>query len=290
MGLLSLDMNGLRIVIGSGNEAQAKLARAIAPVRENGNLLLCTLLFGNVAVNALLSILMADISGGLYGFLISTFAIVIFGEIIPQSTCSRYPLEIGTASLPIVKLMIVLFYIITKPMAWMLDKVLGQELGTIYSTQELVTMLKLHEEGDVVDKAQTNALIGALQYKDMLVSEVMTPISEAYMMSYDTTLSFKTLREIFQTGFSRIPGESPLLPSVSICCLQLTLLSLSISLPVSISLEYVYTETISSLTPLFFFAYSYRLFCNNNIYSVWTRGTRRDYRIVVCERFDFRRS
>lgn len=96
-------MNGLRIVIGSGNEAQAKLARAIAPVRENGNLLLCTLLFGNVAVNALLSILMADISGGLYGFLISTFAIVIFGEIIPQATCSRYPLEIGTASLPIVK-------------------------------------------------------------------------------------------------------------------------------------------------------------------------------------------
>lgn len=92
-------------------------------------------------------------------------------------------------------------------MAWLLDKVLGQELGTIYSTQELVTMLKLHEEGDVVDKAQTNALIGALQYKDMLVSEVMTPISEAYMISYDTTLSFKTLREIFQTGFSRIPGK-----------------------------------------------------------------------------------
>jgi metal transporter CNNM len=46
---------------------------------------------------------MADISGGLYGFLISTFAIVIFGEIIPQATCSRYPLEIGNASLPITK-------------------------------------------------------------------------------------------------------------------------------------------------------------------------------------------
>jgi hypothetical protein len=40
-------MNGLKIVIGSGDEKQAKLARAIAPVRKNGNLLLCTLLFGN---------------------------------------------------------------------------------------------------------------------------------------------------------------------------------------------------------------------------------------------------
>jgi len=47
LGLLSLDMNGLKIVIGSGDEKQAKLARAIAPVRKNGNLLLCTLLFGN---------------------------------------------------------------------------------------------------------------------------------------------------------------------------------------------------------------------------------------------------
>lgn len=91
-------------------------------------------------------------------------------------------------------------------MATLLDKILGQELGTIYSTQELVTMLKLHEESDVVDKQQSNALIGALQYKDMLVSEVMTPISEAFMLSYDATLSFKMLREIFQTGFSRIPG------------------------------------------------------------------------------------
>lgn len=103
--------------------------------------------------------------------------------------------------------MIVLFYLITKPMAYLLDKALGKELGTIYSTQELVTMLKLHEESDVVDKQQSNALIGALQYKDMLVSEVMTPISEAFMLSYDATLSFKMLREIFQTGFSRIPGQ-----------------------------------------------------------------------------------
>jgi len=67
----------------------------------NGNLLLCTLLLGNVAVNALLSILMADLTGGMTGFLVSTFAIVIFGEIVPQSSCSRYPLEIGSLCVPV---------------------------------------------------------------------------------------------------------------------------------------------------------------------------------------------
>ena len=54
-------------------------------------------------MNALLSILMADMTGGLTGFLVSTFAIVIFGEIIPQATCSRYALEIGSATLPVVQ-------------------------------------------------------------------------------------------------------------------------------------------------------------------------------------------
>lgn len=67
-------------------------ASKIAPIRANGNLLLCTLLLGNVSVNALLSILLADIAGGLIGFLVSTAVITIFGEIVPQSVCSRYAL------------------------------------------------------------------------------------------------------------------------------------------------------------------------------------------------------
>ena len=43
---MSLDMNGLKIVMGSGDEKQAALAATIAPIRANGNLLLCTLLLG----------------------------------------------------------------------------------------------------------------------------------------------------------------------------------------------------------------------------------------------------
>ena len=68
-------------------------ANKILPVREDGNLLLCTLLLGNVAVNAALSILMAEVAGGTDGFLISTAVIVILGEICPQSVCSRHPLR-----------------------------------------------------------------------------------------------------------------------------------------------------------------------------------------------------
>ena len=85
LGLMSLDKTGLEIVMGGDDPQAAEYAKKIYPVRENGNLLLCTLLLGNVAVNALLSILLAAYAGGIIGFVSSTFMIVIFGEIVPQA-------------------------------------------------------------------------------------------------------------------------------------------------------------------------------------------------------------
>lgn len=85
LGLMSLDKTGLEIVMGGDDPQAALYAKKIYPIRENGNLLLCTLLLGNVAVNALLSIFLAAYTGGIIGFVSSTFLIVIFGEIVPQA-------------------------------------------------------------------------------------------------------------------------------------------------------------------------------------------------------------
>ena len=52
-------------------------------------------------------------------------------------------------------------------------------------------------------------MAGAIKYQEMLVSDVMTDASEVFMLPWDATLSFKMLREIFQTGFSRIPVHGP---------------------------------------------------------------------------------
>merc|ERR1719440_119997 len=89
LGLMGLDVIGLETIKNGDNKELAHCAAKIAPVREKGNQLLCTLLLGNVAVNSLLSVLMAEISSGIIGFLVSTALIVTFGEILPQAACSR---------------------------------------------------------------------------------------------------------------------------------------------------------------------------------------------------------
>jgi metal transporter CNNM len=53
------------------------------PLRRRGNLLICTILLGNVAVNSILSIIMADLTSGIAGMLITTAIVLVFGEVIP---------------------------------------------------------------------------------------------------------------------------------------------------------------------------------------------------------------
>ncbi len=87
---------------------------------SSGNLLLCTLLLGNVSVNALLSILMANLTSGLVGFFVSTFVIVLFGEIMPQAMCSRHALKVGAMSIPLVKVIILIMYPVAKPVRFVI--------------------------------------------------------------------------------------------------------------------------------------------------------------------------
>lgn len=205
LGLMGLDKTGLEIVMEGDNEANAKAAKIIYPLRKRGNLLLCTLLLGNVAVNALLSILMAELSSGLVGFLVSTFLIVIFGEIVPQALCSRYALQIGSRTVPIVRVITFLLFPIAFPLAFILDKALGQELATTYSSAEMLKMLQIHVQEEVIDPDTAVAMTGALTFKNMTVAEVMTPLKNAFLLDVDEKLNFETIAKIFKTGYSRIP-------------------------------------------------------------------------------------
>jgi metal transporter CNNM len=143
LGILSLDMASLAILAEAGSGKEKFYAKRILPLRRDGNLLLCTLVIGNVIVNSFLSITLAELTNGLAGVLASTVLIVLLGEIIPQAACSRHGLFLASHTLYLTWFFIVLFYIAAKPIAMALDYVLGQEVGIYYSRNELTHLLKM---------------------------------------------------------------------------------------------------------------------------------------------------
>jgi metal transporter CNNM len=206
LGLLGLDPMGLEIIIkGSEDPQERKNAKIIYKVRKEGNLLLCTLLLGNVAVNSMLAILSADIFDGTVGFLASTATIVIFGEIIPQAVCARYALAIGARTVWLVQIFKYILIIITWPMAKCLDKILGAEMGTVHSSTEMAVLFEKYVEQGNMEGEQAEMMTGALTYKDKEASSVMTTRDKIFTLSINDKLDFRALSSIFKSGFSRIP-------------------------------------------------------------------------------------
>ena len=61
----------------------------------------------------------------------------------------RYALAIGGKSVFLVVFFTVLLYLIAKPIALFLDLVLGEEMGTVHNTRQLVQLVRFHEKAKV---------------------------------------------------------------------------------------------------------------------------------------------
>ncbi|XP_067253593.1 metal transporter CNNM4 isoform X3 [Chanodichthys erythropterus] len=206
LGLMALDPMELRIVQSCGTNKEKKYARKIEPIRSKGNYLLCSLLLGNVLVNTTLTILLDDLIGsGLGAVVASTVGIVIFGEIVPQALCSRHGLAVGANTIVLTKFFMLLTFPLSFPISKLLDYILGQEIGTVYNREKLVGMLKVTEPYNDLVKEELNIIQGALELRTKTVEDVMTPLSNCFMIHIDAVLDFNTMSEIMESGYTRIP-------------------------------------------------------------------------------------
>lgn len=206
LGLMALDPMELRIVQNCGTEKEKNYARKIEPVRSQGNYLLCSLLLGNVLVNTTLTILLDDIAGsGLIAVVMSTIGIVIFGEIVPQAICSRHGLAVGANTILLTKFFMLLTFPASYPVSKLLDYLLGQEVGTVYNRSKLLEMLRVTDPYNDLVKEELNMIQGALELRTKTVEDVMTLLSDCFMIPMDAALDFDTMSDIMKSGYTRIP-------------------------------------------------------------------------------------
>jgi hypothetical protein len=165
LGRLRLEAEAL-----GGNPSAAK----VLALRQDSNFLLTTLLWGNVGVNVLLTLLSDSVMAGVTAFLFSTFGITILGEIAPQAFFSRNALRAGASFAPVVRFYQLLLYPIAKPAALVLDRWLGPEAILYFRERDLRELIGLHAVAADSDVGRLEAQ-GALKRANTLPRFERTP-------------------------------------------------------------------------------------------------------------------
>ncbi|MGB0776244.1 MAG: DUF21 domain-containing protein, partial [Akkermansiaceae bacterium] len=125
-------------------EKGSRSAGKVLSLRKDSNLLLCTILWGNVSVNVLLALLSDSIFTGIGGFVFSTVGITFFGEIIPQAYFSRHAMKVGALLSPVIRFYQIVLYIVAKPCALILDGWIGPEGPTFFRERDIEIILEKH--------------------------------------------------------------------------------------------------------------------------------------------------
>ncbi|KAB1208296.1 hypothetical protein CJ030_MR7G000150 [Morella rubra] len=209
LGLMSMSLVDLEVLAKSGTPIDRKHAAKILPVVKNQHLLLCTLLICNAASMEALPIFLDSLVTAWGAILISVTLILLFGEIIPQSVCSRYGLAIGAAVAPFVRVLVWICYPVAFPISKLLDFLLGHGHVALFRRAELKTLVDMHGneagKGGELTHDETTIIAGALGLTEKTASDAMTPISDTFAIDINAKLDRDLMNTILEKGHSRVP-------------------------------------------------------------------------------------
>lgn len=201
--LMALSPDDLRRKIQLGN----KDAKRIISLRQNVHLTLSAILLTNVAAASATPLVLNTALSGWAAGAISTIALVIFGEILPQSLFARHALKFFAFFSPLIHVMIIITYPISRPLQLALDKLVGKHGIHLHSRHELGVIVSEHlgNQSSELDEDEVEIIRGALQLSEKHVRDIMTPIRKVYWLTPDTLINGRRIDDIKTKGRSRIP-------------------------------------------------------------------------------------
>ncbi len=197
LGLFGLGRLNLEVKAESGDTR----AKKVLELRKDSHLLLTTLLWGNVSVNCLLTILLDSLFSGVSAFLLSTLGITIFGEIIPQAYFSRRSLYIGSLFSPLVRVYQILLYPIAKPSALFLDFWLGRERPAYLEEKSFSLMIKKHMTSKTSDIGEVEGVgaLNFLKFDDLKIHQEGEEIDPSSIVQVKTKFGIPVIPESFDS-------------------------------------------------------------------------------------------
>lgn len=197
LAFFSLSRMQLQVDADSGDNA----AYRVLQLRQDSNFLLTTILWGNVAINVLLTLLSNSVMTGITAFLFSTMVITFFGEIAPQAYFSRNALRMASALAPVLRFYQWLLYPVARPTARVLDAWLGREGIDYLRENDLKAMIRAHIEAEEAEVQHVEG-IGAINFlaiDDLSVCDEGQLIDERSVIPLPAKVDFPLLPEIIRS-------------------------------------------------------------------------------------------
>ena len=167
-----------RLRLEAAAESGDRHALRVLALRRNANFALTTILWGNVAINVLLTLLADSVLAGVTAFLFSTVVITLAGEIAPQAYFSRHALRVAALLSPVLRFYQVLLWPVAWPSARLLDAWVGPESMPWFREQELRQVLQQHAhgQGTEISAVEATGAINFLALDDVPVGQEGEPL------------------------------------------------------------------------------------------------------------------
>jgi hypothetical protein len=181
LAVFSVSRMRLEVEASGGSES----ARRVLLLRGDPNFALTTILWGNVGINVLLTLLSGSVMAGVTAFLFSTFVITIMGEITPQAYFSRNALKMASLLAPVLRVYQVLLYPVAKPSAMALDAWLGREDIQYFREAGLKEVIRRHMLAKDTEIGFEEA-VGAMNFftiDDLPIVSEGAPVDEKSILS-----------------------------------------------------------------------------------------------------------
>lgn len=197
LAFFSLSRLQLEVEVSHGNTSAEKILQ----MRKDSNFLLTTILWGNVGINVLLTLLSNSLLAGLSAFIFSTVVITFLGEIIPQAYFSRNALRMASLLAPVLRFYQLLFYPVAKTSALLLDLWLGKEGIDYLREKDLRSFISKHIEAEEaeVDHVEGIGALNFLAIDDISVEQEGEIINPESIIKLPTNLDLPVIPEITRT-------------------------------------------------------------------------------------------
>eukprot|EP00760_Papus_ankaliazontas_P031215 PhM_4_TR5211/c0_g1_i2/m.103688/K16302/CNNM; metal transporter CNNM len=222
----------LKIMLSTGCEAERIKARRVLGVVKRHHHLLVTLLTCNAIVNEALPVFLNRVFTETAAIILAVTAVLMFGEIIPQSLMSANALSVSSFFTPVVLVLMVVTSPITYPIAKLLDWIVGTHRFELFGKTELKEVIRMHAPSTMrrsptsaavplsssgvsissssgqrpIDRLEYGIMLGAMRLGELTVREATkTRRDEIFMVSTEKVVDRDLVSDVMNRGFSRVP-------------------------------------------------------------------------------------